>query len=136
LKIDPTTYSFGSVKENVTPLPVQQFTVSNTGDGATPLLQASSKLPAEFVVVNDQCSTKKLDPAATCTFGVQLKPGISGQLRSTTVGVEATGIGAVWADVSADVKAVSAKLTVDPTAFEFPVLPSDGSRAAKQRFTI
>ena len=75
---------------NVASPPVT-FTVTNNGGGRTGVLAVSVTLSTEFTLSADNCSTKTLDPAASCTVSVVFKPLTPGTKNGTLLVMASPG---------------------------------------------
>ena len=97
----PSTLAFGQGLLGVGS-PAQTVGVTNTGVASASITAITSTVPAEFAVVNDNCSGHSLIPGGTCTFGAIFSPAQTGA-RSASINVlnssgtatlSATGTGA------------------------------------------
>lgn len=77
ISVDPTDVDFGAVEEGTTSA-AQTVTVTNDGTDALTLGILSLNSGANFSIVNNNCDNSVLDPAETCTVGVEFSPNATG----------------------------------------------------------
>jgi hypothetical protein len=108
------------------------FTITNKGDTKSGALAVSTG-SSEFVVAVDQCTGKDLNAAETCTVGIALKP-VSAGSKAALLTVTGTTIANLTLTGTATPVA-AALLTVAPATWDFGVVPTNKSSAAKT-FTV
>jgi hypothetical protein len=96
----PTTLAFGQGLVGAGS-PEQTVGATNTGLVSTSITSVTSTVPAEFAVVDDNCSGQALAPGSTCTFGVIFSAAHTGSRSASiqvlnsagTAALSATGTG-------------------------------------------
>jgi hypothetical protein len=87
--ISPSSKDFTTVDVG-SPSPIQ-FTITNTGGGATTALSLTPSGATDFAVSNDMCSGSVLAAGGSCTFTVTFTPSTFGALSGSVTASAATG---------------------------------------------
>nr|BDT28791.1 hypothetical protein BHI3_22570 [Bacteriovorax sp. HI3] len=116
LAISPTTHNFGTVA--VGSQSSQTFTLSNSGLGnatqcSAPVIQGNT---ADFILLNDTCSTNNLPSMGTCSVELKFVPATSGN-KNLTLKRNCVNGGELSASVSA--QAIAPLLAMTPTTHNF-----------------